>query len=45
MKRTLKIFTNNLKKETGTTTSRLVSLRKKIGDIGKIKYLPSFTKE
>ena len=40
----MKIFNKNLKKEVGTT-SKLVSLRKKIGDVGQTKYLPSFTKE
>jgi hypothetical protein len=40
----MKIFDKNLKKEVGTT-SKLVSLRKKIGDVGQTKYLPSFTKE
>lgn len=36
----MKIFNNNLNNNTKT-----VALRKKIGDIGKIKYLPSFSKE
>jgi hypothetical protein len=37
----MKIFNNNIKKR----TSKLVSLKKRIGDEGKIKYLPSFSKE
>jgi len=36
----MKIFNNNLNNNT-----KIVALRKKIGDIGKIKYLPSFSKE
>ena len=36
----MKIFNKNLKKN-----SKIISLRSKIGDIGKTKYLPSFTKE
>jgi hypothetical protein len=36
----MKIFNNNL-----NNNPKTVALRKKIGDIGKIKYLPSFSKE
>nr|YP_010164137.1 ribosomal protein S3 [Metarhizium album]QRK27463.1 ribosomal protein S3 [Metarhizium album] len=36
----MKIFTNNLK-----NNSKTVALKNKVGDIGKIKYLPSFSKE
>lgn len=36
----MKIFKNNLKKNT-----QIISLRNKIGDVGKTKYFPSFTKE
>ena len=36
----MKIFNNNLKRNPKT-----IALRKKIGDIGKVKYLPSFSKE
>lgn len=36
----MKIFNNNLKRN-----SKLIFLRKKIGDGGKTKYLPSFSKE
>lgn len=36
----IKIFNNNL-----NNNSKTVALRKKIGDIGKTKYLPSFSKE
>nr|YP_009867914.1 ribosomal protein S3 [Orbiocrella petchii]QKG05113.1 ribosomal protein S3 [Orbiocrella petchii] len=36
----MKIFTNNL-----NNNSKTVSLNNKIGDIGKTKYLPSFSKE
>jgi len=36
----IKIFNNNL-----NNNSKTVDLRKKIGDIGKTKYLPSFSKE
>ena len=36
----MKIFNNNLNNNTKT-----ILLNKKIGDIGKIKYLPSFSKE
>jgi hypothetical protein len=36
----MKIFNNNLNNNTKT-----IALRKKVGDIGKIKYLPSFSKE
>lgn len=36
----MKIFDNNLSKNPKT-----VILKKKVGDIGKTKYLPSFTKE
>lgn len=36
----MKIFEQNLNKN-----SRITSLNKKIGDVGKIKYLPSFSKE
>jgi hypothetical protein len=36
----MKIFKNNLKKNT-----QVISLRNKIGDVGKTKYFPSFTKE
>jgi hypothetical protein len=39
----MKIFHKNLKK--GVNASKLISLRKKIGDIGPTKYLPSFSKE
>lgn len=41
MKKNLnKIFNNNL-----NNNSKTIALRKKIGDIGKTKYLPSFSKE
>uniref|UniRef100_UPI0030E1CAA9 ribosomal protein S3 n=1 Tax=Metarhizium robertsii TaxID=568076 RepID=UPI0030E1CAA9 len=36
----MKIFTNNL-----NNNSKTVALKNKVGDIGKIKYLPSFSKE
>nr|YP_009763300.1 ribosomal protein S3 [Metarhizium rileyi]QIS49079.1 ribosomal protein S3 [Metarhizium rileyi] len=36
----MKIFINNL-----NNNSKTISLKKKVGDIGKIKYLPSFSKE
>lgn len=36
----MKIFTNNLK-----NNSKTVTLKNKVGDIGKTKYLPSFSKE
>lgn len=36
----MKIFNNNLKNNPGT-----IALRKKVGDIGRTKYLPSFSKE
>lgn len=36
----MKIFTNNL-----NNNSKTVTLRNKVGDIGKTKYLPSFSKE
>ncbi|KAH8836183.1 ribosomal protein S3 (mitochondrion) [Drechmeria coniospora] len=36
----MKIFNNNLK-----NNSRTIALRNKVGDIGKTKYLPSFSKE
>ena len=36
----IKIFNNNL-----NNNSKTIALRKKIGDIGKTKYLPSFSKE
>ena len=36
----VKIFENNLSKYPKTVT-----LNKKVGDIGKTKYLPSFSKE
>ena len=36
----MKIFNNNLK-----INPRTISLRNKVGDIGKTKYLPSFSKE
>jgi Mitochondrial ribosomal protein (VAR1) len=36
----MKIFTNNL-----NNNSKTIALKNKVGDIGKIKYLPSFSKE
>ena len=36
----MKIFNNNL-----NNNPKTIALRKKVGDIGKIKYLPSFSKE
>jgi hypothetical protein len=36
----MKIFNNNL-----NNSSRTIPLKNKVGDIGKIKYLPSFSKE
>ena len=35
----MKIFTNNL-----NNNSKTVTLKNKVGDIGKTKYLPSFSK-
>lgn len=37
---TMKIFTQNINKN-----SKIIPLNKKVSDIGKIKYLPSFSKE
>ena len=36
----MEIFNNNLR-----TNYKTILLRKKKGDVGKIKYLPSFSKE
>lgn len=36
----MKVFKNSLKKN-----SKTISLRKKVGDLGNVKYLPSFSKE
>lgn len=36
----MKIFTKNL-----NNNSKTVTLKNKVGDIGKTKYLPSFSKE
>jgi hypothetical protein len=36
----MKVFNNNLKNNPKT-----IALRKKVGDIGRTKYLPSFSKE
>jgi hypothetical protein len=45
MRKNLKIFNNNLKSKAGTATSKLVPMGIKLGTLGKVKYLPSFTKE
>jgi len=36
----MKVFNNNLK-----NIPKTIALRNKVGDIGKTKYLPSFSKE
>jgi hypothetical protein len=36
----MKIFLKNIKKDT-----KIISLKKKVSEIGRIKYLPSFSKE
>jgi len=36
----MKVFTNNL-----NNNSKTIALKNKVGDIGKVKYLPSFSKE
>jgi hypothetical protein len=36
----MKIFLKNIKKD-----PKIISLKTKVADLGKIKYLPSFSKE